>query len=113
MVITPIPRYLLPHSCTLIEKISSDGWGGAGKTVETTLEHVRIQPCHSQRFSLSGDIPEVSAKLLFDAVNSSPQNVSFETGDIIRFNGKDYVIQRIDTFYANTDRVHHLEVALA
>lgn len=112
MVITPIPRYLLPHSCTLIEKISSDGWGGAGKTVETTLEHVRIQPCHSQRFSLSGDIPEVKAKLFFDAFSSIPNDVSFEPGDRVIFGSEEFTVSEVQTFYGASNAIHHLEVIL-
>lgn len=110
MVIPPIPRYLLPHSCTLSEKTASDKWGKS-ETVRTELKHIRIEPCRSHRLSLAADIPEVSAKMFVDAVNSFPQDISFEVGDIISFMGRDYTVTKIDFYYAN-GRIHHLEVIM-
>lgn len=111
-MIPPIPRYLLPHTVTLINKLESDGWGGSASEQRTTINFVRVEPCRSQRFSLSGDIPELSAKLIFDAYSSVPGDVSFNRGDKVIFGSEEYVISEVQTFYGDTSKVHHLEVLL-
>ena len=112
MVISPIPRYLLPHTVTLVEKLSSDGWGGKGEELRTVINFVRIEPCRSQRFSLGGDIPEVKAKMFFDAFSSAPNDVSFETGDKIIFGSEEFTVSEVNTFYGASSEIHHLEVLL-
>ena len=112
MVISPIPRYLLPHTVTLVENLSSDGWGGKGEELRTVINFVRIAPCHSQRFALGGDIPEIKAKLFFDAVSSVPNDVSFETGDKIIFGSEEFTVSEVQTFYGTSGDIHHLEVLL-
>ena len=112
MVISPIPRYLLPHTVTLVEKLSSDGWGGNGQELRTVINFVRIEPCRSQRFSLGGDIPEVKAKMFFDAFSSVPNEVSFELGDKIIFGSEEFTVSEVNTFYGASSEIHHLEVLL-
>lgn len=112
MVISPIPRYLLPHTVTLVEKLSSDGWGGKGEELRTVINFVRIEPCRSQRFSLGGDIPEIKAKMFFDPISSAPNDVSFETGDKIIFGSEEFVVSEVQTFYGGSSEIHHLEVLL-
>jgi hypothetical protein len=112
MVTSPIPRYLLPHTVTLIEKLSADGWGGKGTELETVIHFVRIEPCRSRRFSLSGDVPEVSAKLFFDPFSSVPSEVSFETGDKVIFGSEEFTVSEVQTFYGLSGDIHHLEVLL-
>ena len=107
LLISPIPRCYLPHKVRLIEKLSSDGWGGKGETLETDIE-----PCRSQRFSLGGDIPEVRAKMYFDAFSSVPNDVSFETGDEVIFNGETFVVSEVETFFTPQGDIHHLEVVM-
>lgn len=113
-MIPAIPRYLLPHSGTLIKKISEDKWGGC-ETSETPLSFVRVIPCHGEKFSLSGDIPEISAKMFFDMRSSVPVDPppDFCTGDIIRFNSREYIIVKVNVCYADSSVPHHLEVMLA
>lgn len=111
-LISPIPRYLLPHTVTLVEKLSSDGWGGKGEELRTVISFVRIEPCRSQRFSLGGDIPEAKAKMFFDAFSSVPNDVSFETGDEVIFNGETFVVSEVETFFTPQGDIHHLEVGL-
>ena len=112
VLISPIPRLLLPHKVRLIEKLSSDGWGGKGQVLETDINFVRIEPCHSRRFALSGDIPEMKARLIFDAFSSVPNDVSFETGDEVIFNGETFVVGEVETHYTPQGDIHHLEVGL-
>jgi hypothetical protein len=112
LLISPIPRCYLPHKVRLIEKLSSDGWGGKGETLETDINFVCIEPCRSQRFSLGGDIPEVRAKMYFDAFSSVPNDVSFETGDEVIFNGETFVVSEVETFFTPQGDIHHLEVVM-
>lgn len=111
-MIPPIPRRYLPHTVTLINKLESDAWGGSTSEQRTSINFVRIEPCISKKFSLSGDIPEIKAKLIFDAFSSVPNDVSFETGDKVIFGSEEYVVCEVQTFYGDTSKVHHLEVLL-
>lgn len=113
MLTTPIPRYLLPHCADVIRRDNSDGWGGGGEKVIAKLGRVRIIPAHSQTFALGGDIPQVSAKMFFDCVNSTPEGFGFRTGDVIRFMGREYTVQKVETYFADGGDPHHLEVILA
>ena len=115
MVISPVPpifRNVLPHTVQLIKKVSSDGWGGKGETLETDISFVYVEPCHSRRFALSGDIPEMKARLFYDAFSSVPNDVSFETGDEVIFNGETFVVGEVETHYTPQGGIHHLEVGL-
>ena len=111
-LISPIPRLLLPHRVRLIEKLSSEGWGGKGQVLETDINFVRIEPCQSRLFALSGDIPEMKARLFFDAFSSVTNDVSFETGDEVIFNGETFVVSEVETFFTPQGNIHHLEVGL-
>lgn len=112
MMTAAIPRYLLPHYADVIRKTASDGWGGSDTEVAAVLRWVRIIPARSQTFALGGDIPQVSAKMFYDCRNSTPEDFEFRTGDIIRFMGRDYVVQKIETYFADGGEPHHLEVIL-
>ena len=112
LLISPIPRCYLPHKVRLIEKLSSDGWGGKGETLETDINFVYIEPCRSQRFSLGGDIPKVRAKMYFDAFSSVPNDVSFETGDEVVFGTETFTVSEVNTFFTPAGDIHHLEVIL-
>lgn len=112
-MLAPIPRFLLVHSCILRKVTSPDPWGGGGDLSDTKINFVRIEPCRSQKFSLGGDIPEVSAKLFYDSFSSSPNDVRFEPKDKVVFNGREYVIVEVRTFYGDSWKVHHLEVMLS
>lgn len=112
-MLTPIPRYILVHSCILRKTASPDPWGGSGTHSDTAINFVRIEPCNSQKFSLGGDIPEISAKMFYDSFSSVPDNVRFEPKDKIIFGGKEYIIVEVRTFYGDTGKAHHLEVMLS
>ena len=54
LLISPIPRCYLPHKVRLIEKLSSDGWGGKGATLETDIFFVFFVFCCFLCFFLCG-----------------------------------------------------------
>lgn len=112
MMNAPIPLFLLPHTAVLKRKVTDDGWGGA-QYKELPLYHIRIEPCWSQTFSLSGDIPQVSGRLFFDCVNSLPTGTAFIKGDTVVFNGREYTVSKVYEYYAKTDMIHHYEVLLS
>lgn len=112
MVIPPMRRCDLPHTVTLVEKLSSDGWGGKGEELRSVINFVRVEYCRSRRFSLGGDIPEIKAKLFFDAFSSVPNDVSFETGDKVIFGSEEFTVSEVQEFYGTTGDIHHLEVLL-
>lgn len=107
----PIPRYLLPHSCTLVKKSEPDKWGKY-KPNETELHFVRIEPVRERSFGLSGNIPRNKARLFYDPVSSVPDDVCFETDDIIRFGSDEFTVGAVREYYAESGKAHHLEVEL-
>jgi len=51
--------------------------------------------------------------MFYDCKNSLPENMEFKTGDIIRFMGRDYAVQKVETHFEDSAEPHHLEVILA
>lgn len=110
-MITPIPKKLLPHTATLMKTAARDAWGKEIHDVYT-LRYVRIEPVQAMTYSLSGDMPQVRARLYIDCVNSDTEGAEVEAGDRIVWQGKEYrVVQAADYYEKQT--LHHKEVTLA
>lgn len=110
-MVTPIPRSMLPHSAELKHISAMDKWGKAEYTV-IALEYIRIEPIYARSFSLAANDPKAKARLYFDAVNSLPRGISFETGDTIVFGSEEFVITEVKPFSADMAAIHHYEVML-
>lgn len=50
--------------------------------------------------------------MYFDAFSSVPNDVSFETGDEVIFNGETFVVSEVETFFTPQGDIHHLEVVM-
>lgn len=112
MLIPPIPIAMLPHSAELTEPEKTE-WGGIkGMHHKAFLKHVRFCPVKSVKMSLSGDIPDCTAKLIYDCVNSQPKNVVFKVGDRIIRCGNEYTVVSVKPCYADKAYPHHMEVIL-
>ena len=106
----PIPKFLLIHSATLRKERSENAWG-ARTYPDTALSGVRFEPVEKRQYSLSDGLPEADTRMFFDCRNSSPNDVKFETDDVITFDGKDHKIVKVSSFY-DEKRLHHFEVYL-
>lgn len=112
-MLAPIPRYLLVHHCLLRKVTAPDAWGGGGTVSETEVNFVRIEPCRSEKFSLGGDIPEVSAKLFYDSFSSVPNDIAFEPKDKVIFGLREFTVTEVRPYYGDTGEIHHTEVLLS
>ena len=106
----PIPKFLLIHSAVLRKKKSENAWGSRAYT-DTALKSVRFEPVEKRQYSSSDGLPEADTKMFFDCRNSSPDNVEFETDDVITFGNEDHRIVKVSSFY-DEKRLHHFEVYL-
>lgn len=112
-LIRPIPRLALVNDGELLKAASVDGWGKTTFAEPVKLRYIRVTPVSSRQFSLSGDLPQISAVLYFDRVNSLPKNAVFDTGDTLKTCGREYKVKTVKKFYGASGKVHHLEVELA
>ena len=114
---TPIPRWLLPHTATLYKAVSTDVWGKETYTSGTAsgvyaLKNVRFEPVDARRYSLTADMPDITARMFVDAVSSDTSGAVIETGDRITFGQREYRVVQIQELYAE-QAVHHWEVMLS
>lgn len=107
----PIPLFLLPHSVTLKQTGNADKWGDAEYT-ETTLKYVRVEPKQTLVYTKQNEKITLVAKLFIDAANSSIAGDTVRVDDKIVFNGMEYTVQTIETFYAFGASPHHWELGL-
>lgn len=129
MSIAAIPLYLLRHSAQLVTEYQAGKWG-KGVVLSQDLYNVRIVPCHRVRYSITADMPEITAKLFFDVRNSRPMRSDTDyyfypfklCGDTdnngvverqkVIFMEKEYLVSKIDSYF-DDDTLHHLEVMLS
>lgn len=105
----PIRRSLLIHT-VLYQKVSESE--RFGKTYDPPIEikRVRVEP---KRSVLIGANQEqlISNSLLFvDATHST--KTEWKEGSKIEFNGVEYVIEKLNIFYGDSNKVHHWEAVM-
>ena len=110
-MIKPIPKKLLPNSCTY-EKYNSDTGEGSSYSSSVTLSNVKID--EQKQFSYTTNGKEVigNAMLFYDLTNSSGFTNKPVNESKITFNSKTYTIKSVDTLRAYDDTPHHYEILL-
>lgn len=110
-MIKPIPKKLLPNSCTYAEYIKDTGEGSLLKT-SVTLSNVKID--EQKQFSYTSNGKEVvgNAILFYDLVNSAGLTAEPINESKIVFNGKTYTIKDVDILRAYENAPHHYEILL-
>lgn len=106
----PIPRSLLIHSAALYEA-RENSWQEQELVRLAELTRVRVEPASKMIITSDNRSVTLSATLFYDCRNSSPK-VDFKVGQRVRFGGQEYRVEVIETFYAASDKPHHLEVGL-
>ncbi len=106
----PIPRSLLIHSAALYET-RENSWQEQELVRLAELTHIRVEPCTKLITTSDNRSISLSAEMFYDCRNSSPK-VDFKVGQRVRFGGQEYRVEVIETFYAASDKPHHLEVGL-
>ncbi|VXB51740.1 Minor capsid protein [Exiguobacterium sp. 8H] len=105
-----IQRRLLIHEITYEEYDENDRYGATYKA-PVQVKWVRIEPKRTVMID-ANNTEIVSTTLLFvDSLNTSPRFIPKEQSKIT-FEGIVYRIQKVNTYYANSIRVHHWEAVL-
>lgn len=107
----PIPKSLLIHSATAVEKGAPDLWGNRADEKRTRLSRIRIEPSSALSLSKSNEQIRLAAILFYDCRNSCPAGYDFSHTDKIEIGKKQYDIVNVQTLY-DERRLHHLEVEL-
>lgn len=115
-----IPKSVLCHSAVLTLK-AADKWGKPVFLASGEMDNVRFEPVYSHENSTAHNGATYNARLFVDAVNSVCAlpllNVGDEydgreiTAETITFNGHEYDVTEIKTYYDNS-KIHHREVLL-
>jgi hypothetical protein len=106
----PIPKFLLIHSATLKKESAENVWGKKTNT-STSLSGVRFEPVNVRHWNVQEGLPEATVRMFFDCHNSAPVGTTFDTGDVITFNSRDYKITNVSSLYDERG-LHHYEVYL-
>lgn len=75
-----------------------------------TVNHVRIEPKQRWVANANGNSIQSVSIMFVDSTHSTPINLKEESK--VTFEGTEYIVQSIDTFYADSNKVHHWEVVL-
>ena len=110
-MIKPIPKRLLPHSCTYQKYLGNTGEGDEWDD-EITLNYVKIEQKMQLKVTSNGREVIGNAKMFYDLTNSKGLTSEPVENSIINFNGKDYRIVSTDSLSPDYANVHHYEVLL-
>ena len=105
----PIRKSLLIHEIEYHEYNTDDRFGG-GYMTPVTVKHVRVEPKDSYVVDSNGGSINSSTLLIVDATHSTPINLQ-EQSKVI-FDGEEYVVQKVNTFFARSKKPHHWEAVL-
>lgn len=108
----PIPSALLIHAAKLLPTAKEDAWQNKSYSQPVLLSGIRVEP--ARQWTMEGQNRRVShtATLFYDCRNSRPQNVEFQAGGKIVFEGREYTIETVEPLYDGR-RLHHIEVGLS
>ncbi len=109
-VIKPIPKKLLIHTVTRLER-TTDRWGEETLKEKEIIKRVRIEPSNKVVRDKNNAEIQISATLFYDCKNSLPRDIQFAEDDIIVFNGQKHKVQTIEPLY-DRERLHHIEMGL-
>src|SRR5690554_698603 len=108
--IRPIPRKLLIHTITYKEYTGGDGWGD-DYAADVEVKNVRVEPSSSMTRNSNQEEIIGEYVLIIDGVNSSPF-INPKEKDKIVFDNKELEVGKVQTFYALSNKVHHIEAEL-
>ncbi|MFS0749528.1 putative minor capsid protein [Oceanobacillus sp. 1P07AA] len=110
MVISPIPKHLLPHTIQYKAYEGSSGWDGT-HAPPLKIEHVRVTPVSKLKRTANSEGEEVNHVVLVDRVNSSAFP-TFKIRSEIEFNGVNREVVDVKPHYASGSEPHHYELEL-
>jgi hypothetical protein len=119
---TQIPKKYLCHPAALTVSYEPDKWGKPVASASSPLDNVRFEPVYRNENITSQNGARITARVFVDRVNSSCGLPLLNVGDeyddktvtkqTITFNGHEYNVEEIKTFYDDR-KIHHWEVLLS
>ena len=106
-----IPRELLIHTAEIKSVLSEDCFGVKEFSDSVNLKYIRIDREQADIRTGHAVSNDGNALLIYDAVTSVPRNFDFSTGQVVSFDGVDFVIKTVKRLY-DKNRLHHIEVLL-
>jgi hypothetical protein len=107
MLLKPIPRILLGHSCSYYARKSIDENGISTFDTKIDITFVRFETIRQSANRMMGEMKDDKLKMYYDLNNSNPNTVTFNELDKVVYNSKDYTVRVVEIY----DK-HHLEVYL-
>jgi hypothetical protein len=109
-VAKPIRKSLLVHEIGYQEYDGNDRLGETYKpSINVSL--VRVEPKRSVVVNTNNESIVSNTLLFIDAYHTAPRIVPKEKSKVV-FEGVSYIVQKVNTFYAGSNRVHHWEAIL-
>lgn len=110
-MIKPIPKRLLPNSCTYRQYLGNKGEGDEWDN-PVSLNFIKIG--QKLQFTVNSNGREIvgNAKLFYDCVNSNGLTEVPKLNDIIIFDGREYKVFDTEILRATSITPHHYEVIL-
>lgn len=110
MKLPPLPKNWLIHSIDYIG-VKRNRWDEDEQAI--TINYVRVEDGKLYNKSSTTESAKAQMVIFVDALYSTPLTplFDFKGGDKIRFNGAEYEITKVLTYYQLTnDKVHHWEI---
>lgn len=110
-MIRPIPKRLLPHSCTYKEYLGNNGetdeWGK-----DIPLTFVKVEEKMQLKVTSNGREVVANARLFYDLINSSGLSSKPIQNSKIIYNGHEYKVIDTAVLCGEKSIAHHYEVML-
>lgn len=110
-MIKPIPKRLLPHSCTYKEYLENTGEGDEWGE-DTSLNFVKIEEKTQLKVTSNGREVVGNARLFYDLTNSSGLFSKPVQNSMIIFKNREYRVVDTDILCGEETTPHHYEVLL-
>lgn len=107
----PIPKKLLIHSAELFDAGKDDMWQSVDYKKTADLKNIRIDPSSQLVTDKQNRQITLAAVMFFDCTNSAPHGTLFTHGQKIRWCGKEYTVETVESLY-DEHKLHHYELGL-
>jgi hypothetical protein len=109
-MVNEIPRFLLPHSVTVKQKVGEDRWQGA-LYVEKEIENVRVE--FKRGLVYGKDKKQTAYTAVMYVGGHSADFLGIEADDVVVYRGFEMTVKAAEEFFAfDGEKPHHWEVFL-
>lgn len=108
-LVKPIRKSLLIHEVEYHKWDDNDRFGG-GYAAPVTVKNVRIEPKDRYVVDSNSGSVDSATLLIVDGRHSTP--IDLQEQSKVIFEGEEYIVQSVNTFYARSKKPHHWEAVL-